>query len=146
MGYRRVPALIMLNFSTVVRRFTTQAQCLEFLFTRLHPHPTCPHCARQNQYHRHPHKPCYTCTCGRHHIYPCVGTVFQGSKVSLVAWFWAFALLCDYEGNFPAYVIQRLCDVSYPTACRIRHRWRETVLLYSDDEIGDFELMIGTKL
>lgn len=106
------------------RRFKTKEACLEYLFRSRFNEVQCPHCGRRNAYHKHPTKPCYTCNCGRSHIYPMKETVFENSPVPLTKWFTAVFLLAQTKQGVSAKELERQLGVTYPTAWRMAKRIR----------------------
>jgi len=79
----------------------------------------CPNCKREGSYHRHSKKQCYTCNCGKHHIYPRVGTIFECSSKPLTLWFQAIHMVKKNQ-NISAKEMERKLKVAYPTAWRMR--------------------------
>lgn len=106
------------------RRFRDHKQCLEYLFTMQYNIVSCPKCGRENAYHKHPTKPCYTCNCGQSHLYPMRHTVFKGSPVPLTKWFYAIFLMCQLPEGVSAKELERKLGVTYPTAWRMAKRIR----------------------
>ena len=114
-------------------QFRTNVQCLQYLFEKRFPETECPKCGRRNAYHRHPTKPCYTCTCGQSHIYPKKGTIFENSAIPLSKCFYAMFLMSQSEQGVSAKELERRIKVTYPTAWKLAKRIRailpdETVL------------------
>lgn len=101
------------------RRFKTSEQCLEYLFRSRFNVVECPFCGRKNAYHRHPTKPCYTCNCGRSHIYPMKHSIFENSSVPLAKWFYAIFLMMQTKEGVSAKKLERDLQVTYPTAWRM---------------------------
>lgn len=106
------------------RRFKTNDQCLEYLFRSRFVDAECLRCGRKGAYHRHPTKPCYTCNCGRSHIYPMKDTVFEGSPVPLTKWFFAVFMMSRTKEGVSAKELERQLKVTYPTAWRMAKRIR----------------------
>lgn len=104
--------------SSVVFPFQTDEACLAFLFHLRFPSVQCPRCRRINAYHKHPTKPCYTCNCGRSHIFPMKGTMFEKSRLALPLLFRALSLLYSHP-NLPVQEVQQLLGVTYATAWRL---------------------------
>lgn len=98
--------------------FQKEDECLAFLFRLRFPSAHCPHCGRLNAYHKHSTKPCYTCNCGRSHIFPMKGTIFENSRAALPLWFRAFSLLHN-DPNLTIQALQQSLGVTYATAWRM---------------------------
>lgn len=101
--------------------FQREEECLAFLFHLRFPSARCTRCGRMNAYHKHPTKPCYTCNCGRSHIFPMKGTIFENSRVALPIWFRAFSLLYSHP-NLTIQALQRSLGVTYATAWRMTQK------------------------
>ena len=114
----------MIHIQDFHRRFRNHEQCLAYLFALRFPEPICPKCGRKDSYHKHPTKHCYTCNCGRSHIFPCKGTIFENSALPLSKWFYAIFLMCTTEYGVPAKELERRLDVTYPTAWRMTKKIR----------------------
>lgn len=129
----------MIHIQDFHRRFRTQDQCLQYLFKLRYPASQCPKCHRKNAYHRHPTKLCFTCNCGRSHIFPCKGTIFGNSPLPLTKWFYAIYLLCTERDGISVKELERRIDTTYPTAWRMAKKirrvlpkdpvWRESVTI-----------------
>ena len=94
----------------------------------------CPHCHKQSKFHRIEKRRAYACQeCG-HHIYPCVGTVFEKSRTPLNKWFYAMYLFTSSRHGVPARELERQLGVTYKCAWRIAHELRK--LMASADRSG----------
>ena len=118
----------MLLIQDFHRRFGSEDQCLSYLFSLRFSEATCPKCGRENAYHKHPTKQCYTCNCGQSHIYPRKGTIFENSPLPLTKWFYAIFLFCK-SGDMPAKELERQLSVAYPTAWRMNKRLQSVAAL-----------------
>jgi transposase len=109
------------------RQFGSNDQCLRHLFAMRFADIECIKCSRKNAYHRHSSKQCFTCNCGRSHIYPKKGTIFEGSAISLTKWFYAIFLMHQSPQDFTAKELEKRLKVTYPTAWRMAKRIREAL-------------------
>ena len=116
---------MLLHIQDLRRAFKSEEQCLEFLFERQFAQVTCRHCGRKNAFHRHPTKPCYTCNCGRTHIFPRKGTLFERSAVPLLKWMYGIFLVSTSPGGVSVKDLQRKLDVSYVTAWKMTKKLRD---------------------
>ena len=109
---------------TFERKFGTDDRCLHYVFTARFGAVRCPKCGRANAYHRHKAKQCYTCSCGRSHIYPKKGTLFESSHVPLSLWFRAIFLIAR-QPAVTSKEVERRTGVTYPTAWRMTRKIRD---------------------
>ena len=79
----------------------------------------------------------YACQWCGHHIYPCVGTIFEGSRTPLRKWFYAIYLFSTTKHGVAAKELERILGVTYKTAWRMAHRIRE--LMAQTEEEGLLE-------
>lgn len=102
--------------------FRDDDACLQFLFDKRCRDIKCSQCERHNALHRHSVKQCWTCTCGRLHVYPRKGTPFERSALPLSAWFYALYLVSCREPS--AKDVERALGVTYATAWKMTTRLR----------------------
>ena len=94
----------------------------------------CPACMVKAKFHAMTRRRGFACQeCG-HHIFPCVGTIFERSSTSLTKWFLAMYLMTSMRGGVTAKELQRQLGVTYKTAWRMRHELRK--LMASADYRG----------
>lgn len=103
------------------RHFNTESDCLEYLYSIVSPYPKCGKCKRRDSFYRNSRKPCFTCICGKSHIYPRKGTLFENSPLPLKKWFRAIFLVSNKKGKITAADLARKINVSYATAWRIKN-------------------------
>lgn len=85
----------------------------------------CPGCKEQAQFHRMGTRRAFACQeCG-HHIYPCVGTIFEKSRTPLTKWFFAMYLFTTTRHGVAAKELERQLGVTYKTAWRMAHELRK---------------------
>ena len=138
-----MPLLVMRHIQDFHRKFKTDDQCLRYLFELRSGDVTCPKCERRNAYYCHSKKQCYTCTCGGHHIYPRVGTVFAHSSLPLHKWFFGVFLMHRSNGSITARKLEQELKIAYGTAWRIKTKIN-TVMSEMRQEGGrsSFELLL----
>ncbi len=107
------------------REFPDNDTCLLHLFEQRFPQPTCSACSRVGSFHKHPTRACYTCNCGKTHIFPKCGTIFQKSSTDLVKWYFAIFLMSQSRNGVAAKEIERHVGVTYKTAWRMAHEIRK---------------------
>ena len=86
---------------------------------------TCRRCDRPRRFHRLRQRRAYTCQFCGVHVYPCVGTVFEGSRTPLVKWFYAVYLFASSRHGVPARELERQLGVTYRCAWRMVHKIRQ---------------------
>ena len=102
--------------------WTDEDACLEYLFQLRFADTVCSKCGKQNTFYRHRTKRCYTCSCGRQHIYPTVGTLFERSKLPLSKWIRAVWIASITEERVRPVTLQQELHVSYVTAFKIAQK------------------------
>lgn len=86
---------------------------------------TCPGCDARTKFHRMSERRGYACQKCGHHIYPCVGTVFEKSRTPLTSWFFAMYLMTSTRHGVAAKELQRQIGCTYKTAWRMAHELRK---------------------
>lgn len=124
------------TFKQFQAEYPDDAACLDKIMLMTHggTNLKCPHCAQQSKFHRIEKRRAFACQeCG-HHIYPCVGTVFEKSRTPLTKWFYAMYLFTASRHGVPAREMERQLGVTYKCAWRICHELRK--LMASADRSG----------
>jgi transposase len=105
--------------------FPDNDTCLATLFAERFGSPKCEACGRVGAFHKHPSRPCYSCNCGKTHLFPKAGTIFEKSSTDLVKWFFAIFLMSQSRNGVAAKEIERHAGVTYKTAWRMAHEIRK---------------------
>src|SRR5690606_36876199 len=92
----------------------------------------CPGCHRDSRFHRIAKRRAYSCQHCGHHIYPCVGTIFEKSRTPLTSWFFAMYLMTSTRYGVAAKELERQLGVTYKTAWRMAHELRK-LMANADD-------------
>ena len=92
----------------------------------------CPGCAKVSKFHRMSERRGYACQKCGHHIYPCVGTVFEKSRTPLTAWFFAMYLMTSTRHGVAAKELQRQIGCTYKTAWRMASELRKLMAAADD--------------
>jgi transposase len=95
---------------------------------------SCPACGADSKFHRIAKRRAYACQHCGHHIYPCVGTVFEKSRTNLTKWFSAMYLMTSTRHGVAAKELERQIGVTYKCAWRMAHELRK--LLAAADDHG----------
>ena len=87
----------------------------------------CAGCVAKARFHPVRGRRAFACqTCG-HHIFPCVGTVFERSRTPLVKWLRAIGLTTASRQGVTAKELQRQLGVTYKTAWRMQRDLRRVM-------------------
>jgi transposase-like protein len=93
----------------------------------------CPSCRKESRFSRIADRRAYACQFCGHHIYPCVGTIFEKSRTPLTNWFFAMYLMTSTRHGVAAKEIERQIGCTYKTAWRMCHELRKLM------EAADFK-------
>jgi transposase len=85
----------------------------------------CPSCNVLSKFHAMTKRRGYACDRCGHHIYPCVGTIFEKSRTKLTYWFFAMYLMTSTRHGVAAKELQRQIGCTYKTAWRMAHELRK---------------------
>jgi hypothetical protein len=108
-------------------RFPDDAACLEAMMksdfggTTL----TCPRCTVTARFHAMTKRRAYACQACGHHIYPCAGTVFHGTRTPLPRWFFALHIMACAQDTVAAAELERRIGCTYKTALRMTRAFRK---------------------
>lgn len=102
----------------------------------------CPACGADSKFHRITKRRAYACQHCGHHIYPCVGTVFEKSRTNLTKWFFAMYLMTSTRHGVAAKELERQIGCTYKCAWRMAHELRKLMAAadYSGPLTGHVEL------
>lgn len=100
----------------------------------------CPKCKRASKFHRVRAERNYVCQWCGHHIYPCVGTMMEGSPTPLHKWFYAMFLFSHSRHGVSAKELQRQFGVTYKTAWRMAHMIRKQMASLESRELLQGEI------
>ena len=121
------------------QQYPTSDACLAHLFATRFPKPKCGKCGRVEQFHKHPAQPCYTCNCGKSHIFPKQGTIFEHSSTDMVKWYFAIYLFAQSRNGVAAKELERACEVTYKTAWRMAKEIRKLMFDFPTLQEGEVE-------
>lgn len=115
------------SFIDLFNSLHDETSCREFLeYQRWHGEPICPHCHRQSKEHyRLKRQGLYKCKSCRKTFSVTVGTMFEGSHVSLMKWFYAIYIFLSHKKGISSTQLAKDIGVTQKTAWfileRIRH-------------------------
>jgi predicted RNA-binding Zn-ribbon protein involved in translation (DUF1610 family) len=92
----------------------------------------CPSCGADSKFSRIVKRRAYACQWCGHHIYPCVGTIFEKSRTNLTKWFFAMYLMTSTRHGVAAKEIERQLGCTYKTAWRMCHELRKLMVTADD--------------
>lgn len=89
----------------------------------------CPACKRTTKFTRIAKRRAYACQWCAHHVYPCVGTIFEKSRTPLNKWFFAMYLFTSTRHGVAARELERQIGVTYKCAWRMAHELRKLMAM-----------------
>jgi transposase len=95
-------------------------------------HIPCPSCGADSTFTRITKRRAYACQWCGHHVYPCVGTIFEKSRTNLTKWFFAMYLMTSTRHGVAAKEIERQLGCTYKTAWRLCHELRKLMVTADD--------------
>jgi len=123
----------------MAKRFRSEKECLEFLEKkRWNGEVKCVYCGsdktcRHNTNTQTPRLQCWNC---KKSFSVLVGTIFESSKLSLIKWFTAIAIIIEAKKGISALQLSRHLDVNYKTAWSISHKIRKAMASKSLEMFG----------
>jgi transposase-like protein/predicted RNA-binding Zn-ribbon protein involved in translation (DUF1610 family) len=107
-------------------RFPNDDACLTHIMTvRYGMRHVCGACGKEATFHKLSDRRAYSCSQCGHHLYPCVGTIFQESRTPLQVWFYAIYLFVTTRHGVSGKELQRTLGVTYKTAWRMGQQIRD---------------------
>jgi transposase len=118
------------------KQYKDDDACLDSILNRqLQRDPACHACGvTPAKFHKITGRRAYACQDCGHHIYPCVGTIFEHSSTPLSMWFHAMYLMTATRNGVAAKEIQRQLGVTYKCAWRMGHQLR--LLMAARDKVN----------
>ena len=120
------PEKLIIGLASFFSRIPNEAAAVEFFEEkRWKGVPFCPHCYSDNIYIVPSGKPMrWRCRTGKHYFSVRIGTIFEESKTPLWKWALAIHLLHTARKSVAAKELEKILEVSYPTAWTMAHRIR----------------------
>ena len=112
------------NFFEWQRRFNSEADCVNYLKQMRWPHGfVCPKCSSEHAYELATRN-IYECAQCHKQTSITADTLFHGTRITLVKWFWAIYFLGSDKGSISALRLSKLIDVNWRTARLILSKLR----------------------
>lgn len=117
-----------MTFQEFVKRFSTEEQCREYLFSiRFSNGFVCPKCGNKNYWKVG--DTLFTCTSCRHQATVIAGTIFQDTRKPLVDWFTAIWWITTQKNGASAQGLEQVLGLkSYETAWAWLHKIRTAMV------------------
>jgi len=145
------------NFNSLIRMvevLNTEEKCREYLEeVRWNNEPICPHCGSQRKNHYQLNKAnfkgLYKCKDCRERFTVTVGTMFEGSHISLKKWFMAIYIFSSHKKGISSSQLHKDIDVTQKTAwfmlSRLRNAFKSKSITKFDGVTQADETFIGGK-
>ena len=122
-------------------QFPNDSACLEYLKNYLYSNGIyCKPCQKITPHSRLTKRMAYSCNRCGNHVYPMVGTIFEGSRTSLKHWFYAMFLMSATRCGISAKQLQRELGVTYKTAWRMFREIRTLMQISPQPMSGEVEI------
>jgi transposase-like zinc ribbon protein len=113
--------LSMKDFETM---FPSEEEALLKLFLARRPENTCPKCQEQTKYYRVSPRKCFACGGCGHQIYPCKGTIMEGSKLSVLTWLNAIYMTVHEKLGMSSIKLSEHLGIGYKAAWKMNYKIR----------------------
>lgn len=108
--------------------FPDEEACIKYLYeSRWSDGFICPVCGDTEAYYIKTRR-VFQCKANMHQTYLTAGTIMQGSRIPLMAWFWSAYLVTTVTPGISAVQIQRQLGITYETAFNILHKLRSSMV------------------
>lgn len=142
------------SFIDILKLLNDKTSCREFLEKyRWQGDPVCPHCGDRDKHYklksRGEFQGLYKCKCCRKRFTVLIGTMFEGSNVPLVKWFYAIYIFLSHKKGISSVQLSKDIGVTQKTAWfmlnRIRHNCKGKIPIDFDGETQIDETYVGGK-
>lgn len=108
------------------KEYSSDDICLDHVMeVRYGKKHVCENCGKEAKFHKLSNRKAYSCQSCGYHIYPCSGTLFEGSRTPLQLWFYAIYLFSTSRHGVPAKELERQLGITYKAAWRMAHEIRK---------------------
>jgi len=138
------------SFASMLTALPTDEACREYLeFKRWNGTPVCPHCGVVDANHyklknQGQFKGMYKCKNCKHRFTVTLGTMFEGSPISLRKWFIATYIFASHKKGISSHQLARDLGVTQKTAWFMLHRLRTTFTERENDLLGGEGVIVET--
>jgi len=133
------------------KKFPDDETCLRHVMDiRYGREHTCQKCGKVAKFYKLKNRNAFSCEWCGNHVYPCSGTLFEGSRTPLQLWFYAIYLFSTSRHGVPAKELERQLGVTYKAAWRMGHEIRKHMAFVDGDpqlsgEVEIDETYVGGK-
>ena len=115
------------SFLGWLKHFSTESDCLEHIRSLRWPDGfQCPHCGHDKAYEISTRELFECCNCHKQTSI-IAGTLFHGTHIPLLKWFWAIYFMASDKGSISALRLQKLIEVNWRTARLILKKLRDAM-------------------
>jgi transposase-like protein len=116
------------------KKFPDDKTCLKHIMDiRYGQKHICQNCGKKAKFYKLTNRNAFSCEWCGNHVYPCSGTLFEGSRTPLQLWFYAIYLFSSSRHGVPAKELERQLGVTYKAAWRIGHEIRKHMAFVDGD-------------
>ena len=140
------------SFAAMLTALPTDAACREYLeMKRWNGTPVCPHCGTVDAKHyklnvKGEFKGMYKCKACKERFTVTVGTMFEGSPISLRKWFIATYIFASHKKGISSHQLARDLGVTQKTAWFMLHRLRTTFTEKDNEMLGGEGVIVETDV
>ncbi|MBX2948251.1 MAG: IS1595 family transposase [Crocinitomicaceae bacterium] len=132
------------NFKSVVeltQTFNTEEKCRKYVAEqRWKGKPCCPYCGYDEKIYILKSNNRYKCKSCKKQFTETVGTIFHGTRISLMSWFYVIYLFGSHKKGISAMQISKDINVTYKTAWFLLHRVRQMMREREGKLSGEVEI------
>lgn len=133
----------------IAKRFRSEQECFDFLFKkRWGKEAKCAYCGGSNisVHKEEKQRDRLQCSGCRKSFSVTVGTIFEDTKLSLIKWFTAIAIMVEAKKGISALQLSRHLDVNYRTAWSISYKIRRAMTENNLEKFGGIVEMDETYI
>ena len=118
---------LMITLYEFQKQFPNDEACLSHIMTKRFGGTKldCPKCKKHSKFHRMTRERAYACQYCGYQLFPCVGTLVEGSRTPLYKWFYAMFLFASSRHGVAAKELERQLGLTYKAAWRMAHKIRK---------------------
>lgn len=129
------------TYAEFIKEYPNDDVCLEKIFQMTYGQmECCPKCKSTLGYVRVKGRKCYQCRRCYNQLYPCMGTVFERTKIPLSMWFYGIFIFTVSKNGVSAHELSRAIGVSPKTGLRILKQIRKFICNDESPLNGEVEI------